>query len=325
MPKEVTHFLIAEKVCEELDKSPFWKPYLKNKNLILLGSIFQDSLYYLPDDYSEEIVKLPDVFHGANGEDTFLLIKELLMKNVINLEDSHIISFIIGMITHICADSTVHPVVYYYTGNYYDKDPEKKSKAVTYHRKIEGLFDVYFCEGYQLINQYSIQKLLDTGVNNRDFFGKISKGITINEESEHVAEAILKAYERFGNVQKYFNHPLIRNILPFADKLVSKKYRELFGLFYSSDLKKHLHNVSGPINYQNPLTGEEYDSTLNELFSTSVKESIKICKLLEDILTQRSSVEEIPYGPSLELGQPHCYVDNMQYFYKKDFFKKEGR
>jgi hypothetical protein len=32
MPKEITHFLIAKKVCDLLEESPFWGPHVRRED-----------------------------------------------------------------------------------------------------------------------------------------------------------------------------------------------------------------------------------------------------------------------------------------------------
>jgi hypothetical protein len=313
MPKEVTHFLIAEKIMETLEKDSFWQPFLQHKSTIMLGSVFQDSLYYLPEkEMTDEIRNLPDRFHGDHGEDTFYVIKGL---QVISHEQEQVVAFVIGMASHLFADAVFHPFVYYFSGNYFDRDEARRSEAIRNHRKIEGLMDVYFCNGFTGIRPYSVAGFLQsTGTDNLELFKCITEGVEMKDKSIELGAVVHAAFERFARVQRFFNNPLLRTVFPFVEPVVSDHSKELLALFYSVRSKKYIQKLAGDIHFQNPLTGEEFHTSMNNMFNEAVSQTVAFCGEFKDILEGNKRLADLPYGPSLELGIPNCRVDDMKYF-----------
>jgi len=48
------------------------------------------------------------------------------------------------MVSHIAVDAVFHPLVYYSTGDYYDRDAERRRLARTQHRLFEVYLDSWF-------------------------------------------------------------------------------------------------------------------------------------------------------------------------------------
>ena len=51
--------------------------------------------------------------------------------------------FVLGYLSHVALDTVMHPIVYYYSGNYYASDRREKLRAEARHRAIETVLDLY--------------------------------------------------------------------------------------------------------------------------------------------------------------------------------------
>jgi hypothetical protein len=165
MPKEITHWLIAEAVMERYhSKENSEKPITTltstltatpttqtlpafDHDLVLLGASFHDVMYYVPKHPSAPAyTALADYLHGSRGEDTWEPLR-LLAKDYLRHDDaSHradIRSFMLGMVTHICADIAFHPYIYWAAGNWHGKGLFAAQRK---HRLLEGAIDLYLLQ-----------------------------------------------------------------------------------------------------------------------------------------------------------------------------------
>ena len=69
MPKEVTHWIIAEKIFQAMPKNSSYKAAIEqHKDVYYLGAVLHDALYYYTGD-NRQIKILPDQMHGSEIQD----------------------------------------------------------------------------------------------------------------------------------------------------------------------------------------------------------------------------------------------------------------
>ncbi|MBU1610456.1 MAG: zinc dependent phospholipase C family protein, partial [Proteobacteria bacterium] len=144
MPKEFVHFHIARRTASNLGDSFLGRSARSREPALLLGSVFHDLWFYITGTRPGRLAAVADELHGKDGQDTFWLIKrqaEIVKKYRENPDSADIAeiaaALLVGMLSHLCADATFHPMVYWFSGNYYS-DP----RAVERHRRLETLMDL---------------------------------------------------------------------------------------------------------------------------------------------------------------------------------------
>jgi len=277
MPREITHYQIAKEVSKQLDLSV-------DDNILKFSSIFHDILYYY-EGSNEFIKKIPDKFHGTNKENSFDLIK-IILKKLENYNNQVTVnSFIIGLITHIFTDANFHPLVYYFTGNYYDKNYLKRKFAAKRHRNFEILIDIYFCGN-------DLKKLKEIKYN------KI-----LNNEIQHILYYILDSNTPF------LSNDILFDIINSYRNFISKRQKYLMpfvgNLLFSLKYPKKIEN-NKEFTYKHPVTGKEQKSTLDYLKEKSINESIKFYNNINTITNS--------LGISLETGLELSSVNEMKHF-----------
>lgn len=171
MPKEVTHCILAERAAHTMAASSSRRKrsigteifflYEKHPELLYFGSVSPDIFFY--------DIKMPweirvkhrgliwgELIHGTNGEDSLAHIFKIfeilgsgdLQKAVhgkifTDREREGIVLFVMGYLTHVALDTVMHPIVYYFAGDYYAKDKSEKLRAEARHRAIETILDLY--------------------------------------------------------------------------------------------------------------------------------------------------------------------------------------
>lgn len=172
MPKEITHCILAERAVHTLAAA---KPSAKSavgREIVFLAEKFPQLLYFgsvSPDIFFYDI-KLPwemriknrgllwgELIHGTEGEDSLAhvmvmldILRDANLQKQVNSgrifsADQHdgLLLFVLGYLSHVALDTVMHPIVYYFSGNYYAHDRREKLRAEARHRAIETVLDLH--------------------------------------------------------------------------------------------------------------------------------------------------------------------------------------
>ncbi len=172
MPKEITHCILAERAAHTLAASAPERKHRVGREIYFLTEKFPQLLYFgsiSPDIFFYDI-KLPwevrvrhrglvwgELIHGTHGEDSLAHVFAMLdilgdpsLQGDINLgrafsTDEHdaLLLFVLGYLSHVALDTVMHPIVYYFSGNYYDTDRREKLRVEARHRAMETVLDLY--------------------------------------------------------------------------------------------------------------------------------------------------------------------------------------
>lgn len=157
--KENTHLFFAESVWGRLSDKSLKEILEKNKDYYLLGSVFPDVFFH-----NKKTSDISQILHGREREKT----NELIFK-FLNLakdeRDEKVFAFTLGYISHYVFDVKMHPVIYYLTGNYYDKDSAKKFKAMLHHRQLETFWDKKITKSFSLCKKLKVSLLRNLKLN----------------------------------------------------------------------------------------------------------------------------------------------------------------
>jgi hypothetical protein len=174
MPREILHWQLVDEVI---------LPWLRNwctlngysaktglvaENVALIGSMIHDVPYFSPTKPPNfEIVA--ERLHGTNGEDTATPLR-LAGKDANQSADRTVrlilTALVLGMTSHLVLDSSVHPLVFGITGNYYDQNLAARGKARHDHYVFEGYIDQWSKDSYWVTR--TPPKLKDLLVSLRD-------------------------------------------------------------------------------------------------------------------------------------------------------------
>ncbi len=307
MPKEVTHWLIADEVCRNIaiDIQP------EHRNVVLLGSVFHDVLYYYTKG-DKQLAALPDKFHGTNREDSFYFVAELInLYQQAESDDKAVFqAFIIGFISHIFADVNFHPFVYYMTGNYYDPDPARRKTAEQKHREMESVIDSHFEKDAGNHRVYDINVMLEDAHQYLEMI--FANGIRFKRYDVYLGlDDVLHAYNNFKRARNIYTSPWAITLIKLAGPLLPKNLRTLKELSYYHHHYYTETDVTGEMHYLDTLSGAPYISTLDQMKMHAVEDTLSFCASLPDYLKDSAM---LPEGPSLETGKVGTSSSDMRYF-----------
>ncbi len=315
MPKELTHWILAEKAYRMLEAKSGLKAIIKQyKNLYLSGAVILDTPFYM--------------VYG-NGKDVMYKVAAQLHDNPINRADfgtriiarfppqmtEAIIALLLGVITHIHADSSFHPMVFYFSGK---KDPadQKTSKTAGYrHHKLETFLDLYFKESFQLENGGLFSNILDKIEIDKKIYLDILSALyklDMNIDRFHIEKSLLM----HRTIQAMFDKNLPRIIFKLLNTIPGLDFREYLSNFYPQHKPKADSLFLSPFTYRHPVTGENFQHSVTDLESHALQGILDMFHSIEQYRDGGSFVEGFRRlkGSSLYTGMAGRSGSEMKYF-----------
>jgi hypothetical protein len=309
MPREIVHWYVVDETIKQLPECLVKKILLENQSILYLGAMAHDAPYYLSFGRSQ-FLEVAERLHGADGENTAEPLYQLL-EAATKIDDSQsreaVLAFILGMFSHAITDVTFHPLVYYFTGDYYDPDTTKRNIATTKHREYEVLLDLYFKKKMEMFHAMSFN------LSNRDSELRSISNI-FEQTGLGTAELWLKSLKWMTNLQKLFIQPQLGLIAFFLKTFYPKLISTYEALFTYSRTKQSTKIFNNKLNYKNPVSGEEFSHSVDELALTASKKLLEIYLSINPYLKDRGMLEKVFQGESLNSGLIGSKKEDFSFF-----------
>jgi hypothetical protein len=298
LPKENTHILLVNSIIASLECGEIKTMLQANYESICFGSIVADTFFY---SSNKDIVKISEELHGKEGEKTNELIFDML-DHARQYKSGELLCLSMGYISHCVFDMIFHPIIYYLTGNYYDKDSTKSDQAVYRHRLIETKLDNH------INGTYCLDNILD--VNSKS----VLEILEIIAVKYNITNGDLRrAFKKQLMSNRCFRNRFTYGLIYLLDKLKILDYKNILPLFYG-----HLHRegieIGEIINYRDILSGQEKEGSLTGLLKAAEDESIKRIHAAFDYYNDsidKACAMEIIKGESLDTGEEGCPVHRV--------------
>ncbi len=315
MPKDLIHFKIAQRTAKRLADTRY-APHLEQQiDGLLLGSIFHDALFYAVTPKGKPLEKLAHKLHGAEGEDTFALIRLQARHAQTAIHKALPTALLVGLISHLYADVVMHPLVWHLTGNYYDKDPVSKSKARQRHRALESLMDMVTCPEMMGRARYRLRTLL------RRCPEILTSGMPIPEIGdmasmlpEMTRAQMDHAWTTYSLFQWIYSAtPLARTLFALR-KTLPPQLAEIAMLFYPPQLMNQADAIQYQIPFEHPTTGRELIGSLDQFMDNAAGKAAALCRQLEPAIFETKPILLPGPGPSLDAGISRVTTNEMRFF-----------
>lgn len=315
MPRENVHWLVAERSAALLASGPFGPALARCPNGLRLGAVLHDVLYYLRGEHPEALKELPHRLHGAHGEDTFELLRLYARHMFARRDDPLPTAVFVGLSAHIFADALMHPLVYHLTGNYYDPDPQRRTRAIRNHRALEALLDMVAAGGPDAVLSRSLREVVD-GLEGRLSLALPAEllGGMAGVESKAAGKALGEALDTYCTMQALCRMPTLSRWLHDLRAWLPDKAREIAALFYAPQLWEGRAAFSGPMTYRNPYSAEAATRSLAELMDLAVRHTVLFCQGQAPGLAARGELTAAAPGPSLDMGLPGAPASRATHF-----------
>ena len=294
MPKENTHIFFASELLRGLAHAELRHMLESRREYFFLGAIIPDTMYYSKRE------DISDTLHGKSGNLTNGIILDMLEQ----AEDERDLAFCCGYISHCALDITFHPMVYYLSGDYHDPDPDRCQHAVYLHRHIETCLDVF------INNPMRMHELLQCSLMEGLAFEKI-----VSQSFSISIQEIRRALHTQFLMNRLFTSRAGYVIFVFLCRLGLIRDWPYKSLFYANI--KHEAGIDfSMLNYQDILTGEERQTTLQKLFEQAASMAnamlTQAYAYTRGAISREELIQAIP-GKSLNTGMLHTPVTAIKY------------
>ncbi len=374
MPKEMTHIVLAEEACQVLgNTSPRHNKgrreiatlLREQRNAYYFGSVAPDIFFY-DIAFPLENKKCPrggdwgNAIHGTRGENTMAHI--FAMAHILNesrlqaslgyrngMPEKHrklCLAFAMGYLTHVALDTVLHPIVYYFSGNYYAPEPTAKKWSETRHRTIESLLDLLVLERtHRTFTELNTPVLVKMSAKQQKvvlgFFTLALRMAFGNESTPAIpgdrwfqprdniyTDPLYKTVKRGTIKQRILNRLFRIRVAGKSALLLNRKNRDKFSEFstlmypartYTAYLKKWRNplDLYALQHFRNPLTNQEKKISFADLSKRSLARCRRYLVAFDRLvnhLEQEAALKKILNGPSLNNARPGVPTKEMQFF-----------
>ena len=288
MPREIVHWKVIQAAISELEKtdSPNINRILKaHPEAAYLGAVSHDVPYYYRRG-KDPFEVVGEYLHGREGEDTLQILQPFAAK--IFQHDAQrrdfAWAFFFGMMSHVAADVRFHPMVYYFTGNYNDQDPQKRKLAQRRHRLFEVYLDYAVRPGVSFPYGFLLRDVLRRCGNQRAEVCALLESVLVPEVLWPSTNLKDKDLWFNGMSQMAFYQYLI--VKPSVGALLRMMTAVLprfkgFDSLMSYGRTKALPFFNGKISYRNPISGAAETHSIDELTQMTITDAVSYIQRFE--------------------------------------------
>lgn len=298
MPSIVTHYLFSEAIIQKT--TPKIQKHLKNKQKTyhIFAQSFDNLFYYnlLTWKKGKQIRKLGTKYQQENCSEYFQNIIQNIKEQQLQ-ENSEILSYLYGSLTHYILDRNCHPFIIYQAGWIDASNPNYKYRGN--HEKIEVSIDAILYKEKRKSPLYKA-KLSDTLLPKIKFSKTLKNLITQTYQQTFNQENMGSIYETSTNqghyILKYF----------VTDRTGIKKIAyKIFDKIFTKNLTMYqylsFHTTKPDINILNrnhepwfhPTDNTlKYTTSFDDLLKKAEKETLEIFKETEKVLYNKITLNE---------------------------------
>lgn len=320
MPREIVHWLVLERAKEALPArgaSATAKTLNEFPAAAYLGAVAHDAPYYYRLGADASFNHVAESLHGRFGQDTFdplrAMAADISMRP--DNERAELWAFLLGMVSHYAADVIFHPMIFYFTGDYYDPDTKARKAARARHRLLEVYLDSWFHQHIQTWNSdliSTVLKSLGRSLTNIAALLEQNCGVDIVPEhirNENAAEEKDEKWERsfwhMAKLQELFYSTPVGFVMRQVNTLSFGAFDE-YDALCSYGRRRPLKFFEEPLSFENPIERTPITASITELLGSAVNDCTSLFLQFEPLISGSSTdIEEALggiVGKSLSMG-----------------------
>ncbi len=312
MPKEITHWTLAEKAfCKLKQDSPLKRILGSNKSLFLCGAVILDSPFYVR--WGRDALRIregSEKIHDTAGN-PFACFRPLLEPPAA-FPPEPLIAFLAGITTHVFSDAAFHPFVCYYSGSTRTDLQKLRRRAQSRHHTLESYLDVYFAARGPFPVKTLFSAFCKTlEIPRRTFIEGLSRLFALQDPLQ--AEKALTFHAAF---QALFHRRALTQMLRAVNRVFSQRFDWVLSSFYPLERLCPQALFHRPIPCRNPVTGDFSDLFIPALEDKALHGIESAFNLIEEHLHSGKAARGFARleGPNLYTGLTGRRQADMRYF-----------
>jgi len=282
MPKELAHWMLAEKSLERLDRGgPLYGLIMAHRDLYLAGAVLPDTLLHLfYGPWSKQALTLADRFHDTAGN-SFMPLIEAEATFPAGMPGP-LMACLLGIICHMQADVVLHPFVYAHSG----------VADIGRHYRIETDID---CHVMQRCRAYSGRRLAELvqPANRGHLITALS--LVFDPCATLPAAALEQSLSLHCRLQSMYDSTFWKLAALGLALLPVRFFRKNSQLFYPL---RHGAAPGSPFSgqWRHPVTGERVNTSLDELLEEAVGSTVAVLQRIEQRGSLADALRDPPGG-----------------------------
>lgn len=261
-------------------------------------------------------------FHKNNTQEFFINLINYIKYN--NLGTSpEVMAFLYGFLSHYILDSTMHPYIYYKTGNF-NKDDPSTYKYKSKHHLMEIYLDKYFIKLRKHVNptKYKFYEDLNTEIFSKDLKDVIDitfkETFGVNNMSKFYYKAILNMKKLYKHL-RYDPHGIKLFFYKIGNKLLNQKssldFRYVSYYYTEKNLEHYLNLDKKRWNYPTHKS-KKYNYSIIDLYLQALHKCKKIIIEINEYIYNNKDIDlkklidNLSYSTGIECTKPQ----ELKYF-----------
>jgi hypothetical protein len=291
MPKEITHWMLAEQALQSLPRGSRLRTTIsEHRDAYLGGAVLPDTLAHIfRGPFHPKARQLGQRFHDQEGNSYAPLITaELQFPDGI---PAPLLSCLLGVVSHMEADIALHPWVYAATGD----------GGIGEHYRLETAIDVHFIRKGAAPAERRLDRLMSPCAREALV---TAAGVLFDREAELPRRALEQSLELHCRFQGMYDQTLWKLSMKVLGKVCGSPYKEQRQLFYPVRKSKvELVPAGDAGDWLDPESGQLRSETLEDLAQKAVEKTVEIFRRIEETGSFATALAD-HHGPNLLTGLP---------------------
>lgn len=289
MPKEITHWMVAERALALLPEgSALRRTLVRHRQAYLGGAVLPDTLLHvLRGPFHPTARNLGQGFHDQAGNSYAPLV--LAERRFPDGIPPPLLAALLGVICHVEADATLHPYVYAATG----------SGCIGEHYRLETAIDVHFLRrgfepAHRRLDRLLCPETRQVLVN--------AAGHLFDPEAKLPRQALEHALEQHCRCQAMYDRVFWKVAVRVLGRVCGAPYKQQRHLFYPVRRWKAMAIGAGKGGaWRHPESGELRGESVDELAQQAVERTAAVFCRIEKARSLAAALETPP-GANLLTG-----------------------
>ncbi len=305
MPAERIHWIVVDAALDELAGSALAGACRRQADWLLQASVFHDALYFAASLGNWRVGRVPEALHGNSGEDGYAILRMQLRAMAAHGATEESMACLLGLVSHIAVDVTMHPMVYHFSGTGVGQRWERRLVHIRRHLAFETVLDMAAARLFPLAKPRRaafisaatrLARRLDRGLPLRE----LAQAHGLDEQSLRRAAAL--SFGMYAAKHAVCSNQPLGGLAWRALRRWPGATSKACPMFQARELAPWAEQLTGPIAWRHPVTGESHVATLPQLIREATDMAVAMCRELEGAGFAAGTAEAWGVGPSLATG-----------------------